>query len=413
MLVRDALQARMAQLETLEDRTARARLPGSLKSDRPGVRTAMLRRLAASRLFAIGDRAGVLRTAQRRSGRAFRLDVRQRVVVKALVSRHTGKGVACGEALAKHVAYLGRAGAGVDGARPRFFDRSESELDAVDATAGWAADRHHFRFIISPEHGDRIADLKAYTREVMRRVAEDLGQPGLQWIGTCHFDTDQPHAHVLVRGKRASGADLVIPRDYIAYGFRARAQEVAHELLGDLSRGDAEQRIWRETQAHRFTGFDRRLLAAADADGLVEDGAGGGDAWAALTRGRLRHLEALGLATREGSRYRLDGALETRLRSLQLRQDIIRTLHQRRLEVGGEVQELRAERVRGRVVRRGTHDEIGAAAWIMVRDREGVEHYARLAIGQAAPEVGRMVDLFPGDRGARVLAVGRGSELGG
>jgi len=76
-------------------------------------------------------------------------------------------------------------------------------------------------------HGDRIADLKNYTREVMRRVAEDLGQPELPWIGTCHFDTDQPHAHVLVRGKRASGKDLVIPRDYIGYGFRARAQEVA------------------------------------------------------------------------------------------------------------------------------------------------------------------------------------------
>lgn len=105
---------------------------------------------------------------------------------------------------------------------------------------------------------------------------------------------------MLVCGKRASGKDLVIPRDYIGYGFRARAQEVAHELLGDLSRAEAERRIWRETQADRFTGFDRRLLAAADEERLVEDGVGVGDAWAALTRGRLRHLETIGLATREG-----------------------------------------------------------------------------------------------------------------
>ena len=54
---------------------------------------------------------------------------------------------------------------------------------------------------------------------------------------------------------------MLTPRDYIAYGFRARAQEVAQELLGDLSRGEAERRIWRETQADRFTGFDRRRLA--------------------------------------------------------------------------------------------------------------------------------------------------------
>jgi type IV secretory pathway VirD2 relaxase len=412
MLVRQSIQARLGEPQSTDERPVRGRLPTSLTSDRTAVRIAMLQRLAASRLFALGDRAGVLRSAQKRSGRSFRLDVRQRVIVKALVSRHAGKGAARGEALAKHVAYLGRSGAGEDGARPGFFDRAEDEVDAATATSAWAADRHHFRFIISPEHGDRIADLKGYAREVMRRVADDLGQPELQWIGTCHFDTDQPHAHVLVRGKRASGKDLVIPRDYIGYGFRARAQEVAHELLGDLSRADAERRIWRETQADRFTGFDRRLLAAADAEHLVDDGAGASDAWAALTRGRLRHLEAIGLASREGRRYRLDAQLETRLRALQLRQDIIRTLHQRRLEGAREVRELGTERVRGRVVRRGAHDELGGVPWVIVRDREGVEYYARLGFGQASPLPGRTVDLIPGRRGAQVLDAGRGGELG-
>jgi type IV secretory pathway VirD2 relaxase len=412
MLVRNAIQTRLAEPETAGARSVRGHLPSSLKSDRTGVRTAMLRRLAASRLFAIGDRAGVLRSAQKRSGRTFRLDVRQRVIVKAMVSKHAGNGAARGVALAKHVAYLGRFGAGVEGVRPGFFDRAEDELDAAAVTSGWAPDRHHFRFIISPEHGDRIADLKAYSREVMRRVAADLGQPELEWIGTCHFDTDQPHAHVLVRGKRANGRDLVIPRDYIGYGFRARAQEVAHELLGDLSRAEAERRIWRETQADRFTGFDRRLLQAADDGRLVNDGVDGSDAWAALTRGRLRHLEAIGLATREGARYRLDAELETRLRGLQLRQDIIRTLHQRRLEVGRPVHELGAGRVRGRVVRRGAHDELGALTWVIVQDRGGVEHYALLAFGQSAPVLGRVVDLGPGPRGAHVLEAGRGAERG-
>lgn len=412
MLVRQAIEARLREPQTLEERPARMRLPSTLKSDRTGVRTLMLQRLAASRLFAIGDRAGVLRSAQKRSGRAFRLDVRQRVIVKALVSKHVGKGAARAEALAKHVAYLGRSGAGMAGARPGFFDRAEDEVDAAAASAGWSGDRHHFRFIISPEHGDRISDLKAYAREVMRRVAEDLGQPELEWIGTCHFDTDQPHAHVLVRGKRSSGKDLVIPRDYIAYGFRARAQEVAHELLGDLSRAEAERRIWRETEADRFTGFDRRLLVAADEERLVDDGVGGSDAWAALTRGRLRHLEAMGLATREGRRYRLHADLETELRSLQLRQDIIRTLHQRRMEAGREVKEVGAERVRGLVVRRGSHDELGGAQWLIVRDRDGAEHYARLSFGQQAPQLGRTIDLVPGTRGARVLDAARGSDRG-
>lgn len=413
MLVRQAMQARLTKSDPDEELAGRVRLPTSLKSDRTGVRLGMMQRLAASRLFALGDRAGVLRAAQARSGRFFRLDVRQRVVVKALVSRHLGAGAVRGIALAKHVTYLGRAGAGAESARPSFFDRPESEVDAAAATASWSQDRHHFRFIISPEHGDRIADLKGYVREVIRRVAGDLGQPNLQWIATCHFDTDQPHAHVLVRGKRADGKDLVIPRDYIAYGFRARAQEVAHERLGDLSRAEAERRIWRETQADRFTGFDRRLLAAADDEGLVDDGVGASDAWAALSRGRLRHLEAIGLATRQGRRYRLEADLETKLRELQLRQDIIRTLHRRQLESGHGARAMKVgERVRGVVMARGTHDELGAAPWVIVCDADGAEHYARLGFAATMPRMGRTVELVAGSKGARILDAGRSGEWG-
>jgi type IV secretory pathway VirD2 relaxase len=413
MLVRDAIQVRMSEPWRVEDEAGRAQLPKSLKRDRISVRTALLQRLGASRLFARGDRAGVLRTAQARSGRVFRMDVRQRVVVKALVSRHAGKGAARGAALAQHVVYLGRSGAGADGARPEFFDRESDGLDAQALTGSWSNDRHHFRFIVSPEHGDRIADLKGYVREVMARVCADLGEPGLEWLGACHFDTDQPHAHVLVRGRRASGRDLVIPRDYVGYGFRARAQEVAQERLGDLSRADAERRIWRETEADRFTGFDRRLLDAAGPDGLVEDGVGRSDAWAALTRGRLRHLERLGLAERVGPKYRLAEDLEPRLRRLQLSKDVIRTFNQRRLDGARDIRELGVERVRGRVVRSGFHDELGAAAYVIVRDRAGVEHYARLGPGKTPPPVGQGVELVRGARGVQVLAAGRaGPERG-
>jgi len=409
MLVRRAIEVRLSQPYDREEEAGRARLPRSLKRDRFGVRTALFQRLSASRLFALGDRSGVLRAAQGRSGRAFRLDIRQRVIVKALVSRHEGKGAARGAALARHLSYLGRGGAGAEGGCPAFFDRTADGIGAAEQTAGWSADRHHFRFIISPEHGDRIADLKSYVREVMARVSADLGEPDLAWIGTCHFDTDQPHAHVLIRGRRGDGRDLVIPRDYIGFGFRARAQEVAQERLGDLTRAEAERRVWKETQADRFTGFDRRLLAVADPDGLVDDGVGRSDAWAALTRGRLRHLERLGLAAPAGRRYRLAADLEQKLRTLQIRQDVIRTLNQRRLEGAKKVQQLGTQKVRGRVVRAGAHDELGGARYVIVRDQQNVEHYARLAFGASAPKLGAQVELAPGPKGAQLLGIGRNS----
>lgn len=411
MLIREAIEDRLSTGLGRDGVGVEVRLPLSLKTDRVAVRTGMLQRLAASRQFALGDRSGVLRTAQGRSGRAFRMDVRQRVIVKALVSKHVGKGAVRAGALAAHVAYLGRTGAGVEGARPDFFDRTDDRVSAAVETRGWSTDRHHFRFIISPEHGDRIADLRGYVREVMGRVSADLGEPGLRWVATCHYDTDLPHAHVLVRGRRGDGRDLVIPRDYMGYGFRARAQEVAQEKLGDLSRVEAERRVWKETQADRFTGFDRRLLAAADAEGLVDDGAGSAGAWAALSRGRLRHLEGLGLAVRAGGRYRLDPEMETKLRTLQVRRDIIRTMNQRRLEGAREVRLLGREMVAGVVMKTGFHDEAGAAPFVVVRDSEGVEHYGRLKIGGQALAIGEAVALAPGAQGMAVVLRGKGAGV--
>ncbi|WP_395945662.1 DUF3363 domain-containing protein [Brevundimonas sp.] len=406
MLVRDRVSE---QIEAWRERgggDGLVRLPNTLKRDAADVRTAMFIRLAASRTFALGDRSGVLRTAQNRSGRPFRLDVRQRVIIKAMVVRHAGKFAARGAALAAHVGYLGRSGAGDDGTRPKFFDRDFDDVDAPAATQPWAADRHHFRFIVSPEHGDRIADLRDYVRDVMGRVASDLGEPALNWLATCHYDTDQPHAHVLVQGKRADGRDLVIPRDYVAYGFRARAQEAAQERLGDLARIDAERRVWRETQAERFTALDRRLIAATDGAGLVEDGVGGTDAWAALTRGRLRTLEGLGLATRAGRKYRLNDEIELRLRQLQIRRDIIRTLNQRRLQGVRAVRMARPGRVQGVAVKAGFHDELGAQPYVIVRGADGAESYVRLRPGSAV-RAGQDVALEVGANGMGQVMRGR------
>lgn len=57
-------------------------------------------------------------------------------------------------------------------------------------------DRHHFRFIVSPQDAERLSDLNAFT-----------------------------HIHVIVRGKSHDGHDLVIARDYISQGLRARAAQ--------------------------------------------------------------------------------------------------------------------------------------------------------------------------------------------
>ena len=242
-------------------------------------------------------------------------------------------------------------------------------------------------------------------------LSDDLGEPKLQWLAANHFDTDQPHAHVLVRGRREDGRDLVIPRQYIGYGFRARAQEVAHELLGELSRNQGEQRLWRDTQADQLTRFDRALLdSQAQNGGVVPDASGKSGTYAALLRGRLGHLEKLGLAKRVRGGALLHPQLEAELKALQLRRDVIRTMNERRFAGTERIQELGPEPVRGTVVEAGFHDELGAQGYAVIRDGAGLEHYARLRLGQPIPEVGREITAQVGDIGraqVRVVQLGR------
>ncbi len=66
-------------------------------------------------------------------------------------------------------------------------------------------DRHHFRFTVSPEEAGQMADLRAFTRELMADAERDLGAK-LDWAAVDHWNTDNPHIHVLVRGRARRGA---------------------------------------------------------------------------------------------------------------------------------------------------------------------------------------------------------------
>jgi type IV secretory pathway VirD2 relaxase len=52
-------------------------------------------------------------------------------------------------------------------------------------------------------------------------------------VGVDHWNTQHPHVHVIVRGVDDDGQDLVISRDYIKEGVRARARDL---VTGSRSR---------------------------------------------------------------------------------------------------------------------------------------------------------------------------------
>ena len=103
-----------------------------------------------------------------------------------------------------------------------------------------------------------MADLRAFTRELMADAERDLGTK-LDWVAVDHWNTDNPHIHVLVRGRADDGQDLVISRDYISRGLRARAEERVTLELGPRTEREIRSALEREVEAERWTRLDRAL----------------------------------------------------------------------------------------------------------------------------------------------------------
>ena len=85
--------------------------------------------------------------------------------------------------LPRHIVYLKREGVTRDGADAQMFDARSEAADERAFVERCEDDRHHFRFIISPEDAAQLEDLRTFTRELMADVERDLGTR-LDWIAT-------------------------------------------------------------------------------------------------------------------------------------------------------------------------------------------------------------------------------------
>ncbi len=327
------LQERLSLRLVSHGAEAQARLPTRLKGDGGSVRASLARKLVHARLFGRGSGGTAGGGSAARNGGVGSISVRasQRVVVKAFVARHKGPRAVTnpGKAIVQHVKYLAREGVGFDGSEAHFYGPS-GELApeaAKEATRAWGDDRHHFRLIISPEQADKMEDLQGYIRDVMGDVSRDLKEPALTWVAVNHHDTDQPHAHVLIRGIRANGSTLVIPREMISQGIRQRAESHAQRLLGDKTRTEAEQQLFGRTRANYWTDIDHKLTKLAEANGgpLAPDELTRTDTFGAVARGRVNHLERMGLVTRSKAGVAFAADMKQRLDTLQRSKDEIRS----------------------------------------------------------------------------------------
>ncbi len=376
-------------------RPGRSRDSGAASGRRSQKLAAQVQRAANKAGHAGSRRAGLKRGSGsgkaargRRTVAAMRRTPGQRrVTVMARIARHKGAHYRAAP-LAKHIKYLERDGVSRDGRDASMFDAQTDRADR-DAFAGRCEDdRHHFRFIVSPEDAGDMEDLRSFTRELMADAAKDLGTE-LDWVAVDHWNTDNPHIHVLVRGVASDGTDLVIDRGYISEGLRFRAEERVTLELGPRTELDIRTALEREVDAERWTSLDRQLeRLGQDTAGLV-DLRPGGDADPEMRRlllGRAAKLEQLGLAAREGPAvWALEPGAENTLRDLSVRNDIIKTMHNAMSRDGGRFdasalalhQDVPSEPVIGRLVERGLHDELSGSAYAIVDGVDGRTHHLR------------------------------------
>ena len=213
----------------------------------------------------------------------------------------------------------------------------------------------------------------------------------LDWVAIDHFNTGHPHTHVVIRGRDDQGRDLVIARDYIGHGVRARAQTLMTLELGPESELERLQKLASEVEQERFTRLDHALLAPTKDGILVASSAGElAPAHQTMQAGRVKTLERLGLAEeRRPGVWALDGGLEAKLRQLGDRADTYphdgaRPQAGRHRAGRAAACGLRARPIIGKVIAVGLVYEITDRQYVIVDGADGRVHYAEL--GRLRPD---------------------------
>ncbi|MDN7842453.1 relaxase/mobilization nuclease and DUF3363 domain-containing protein [Burkholderia multivorans] len=363
-----------------------------------------------------GSRLGRGHVAARFAGRGLGANAR-RVTIKVQLVNLAQAGP---RSTAAHLRYIEREGVDRQGGPGRAYGPTTDDADLEAFKERGADDRHQFRFIVSPEDAEQLDDLRTYTRHLMARMEADLGTR-LEWVAVDHWNTDNPHTHVVLRGKDDTGKDLIISRDYIAEGMRRRASELATEWLGPRTELEMQRAMQREVEQERWTGLDRTLQREAGDDGLVRVGR---FAEPRLQRqrqvliGRLQRLQRMGLATEpQPGVWTIHAEAEPTLRAMGERGDIIRTMQR---AMSGKSRELAVfepnndgRTLVGRVTGKGLADELYDMGYLIVDGTDGKAHYVALPPRSeleqyptgAVVEVKGAADVRAADRNIAALAV--------
>lgn len=165
--------------------------------------------------------------------------------------------------------YLEQEGKGQDKGKAIGFDHDGNDIDLGQKMGEWQQqnDKSYYHVVLSPERGKDL-DLQQFTRDVVRQVEERI-QTKIEWGAATHYDTNQPHVHLVLRERDERGKLLNL-RSFHEQQFTGIARQLVTQKLGyrmadyDLFR--REYLLGRE----QITDVDRDLIRRADKNHVVD-----------------------------------------------------------------------------------------------------------------------------------------------
>ena len=241
-----------------------------------------------------------------------------------------------------------------------------------------------WKIIISPEMAHKL-DLKEHIRAVMGHVEKDLGTK-LEWVAIDHYNTDNPHAHVVMRGVDKDGKELRINQEYFTKGFRQRSIQEATRALGLRLEQDILLQRDQAVRAMHITEIDREIARKLTKDNFINLTLPQSDFMykqELQLKGRLMFLEEIGLAKKFTSvSWHVDPGFIDHLRFIQNQQDIVKTKNRHienmfnpNLPVVVNKLENIGQALIGRVVGTGLSERPGEPRYMLIEGIDNKIHY--------------------------------------
>jgi len=177
---------------------------------------------------------------------------RSSVIVRYSANRVQGSWKAHGRYLLReHAQEQGKQGVG--------FNDAHDDIAVDTLLHSWqqAGDIRLWKIIVSPEFAERL-DLKLHIRLLVKEMEKTLGT-ALEWGAVDHYNTDNPHVHLLIRAVKENGAQLLLDREYINEGLRTQSSTIATRQLGYRTQQDIFLTRERQITSERFTQLDNEI----------------------------------------------------------------------------------------------------------------------------------------------------------